>query len=378
MEDCEDAIAPHPHDNSNVTIAGPSPILLIGRLLIKAHPWMASFDIHHPILGTHSIPCPSTRLGKDVTTTALVADQSGSTYDNSTRMALFLSTGEYSIFNVNHAAPRDSAQIRRYVPRIQNSRNTSIRTAVYHHPLLITLSEAFRLTIFDVSQDRPRITETLSSFSSFPPSSMHLTPTGPNAYQLVLAYTVTVYPEHYSLGTTQLLIRDFTVTSSRTTRACEIPFGFVTAAVEQTIREQWSRRVASVADTATDGKWVILGPKAIASASPNPLQLYRLHLPTGTGARATLTFVRYLHGLKGSVSVLKLAHGRCICVGVDESMRIWDLEHDTTAEISPARFDMNSSGDVSIRPRPLYSVDSDDRKIVTRGGSMLQIRHFDI
>jgi hypothetical protein len=63
---------------------------------------------------------------------------------------------------------------------------------------------------------------------------------------------------------------------------------------------------------------------------------------------------------------------------VDGSIRIWDLEHDTTAEISPARFNMDSSENVSIRPSSLYSVDSDDRKIVTRSGSMLQIRRFDI
>jgi hypothetical protein len=42
------------------------------------------------------------------------------------------------------------------------------------HPLLITLSQAFRLSLHDLSQDAIQHKETLSSFISFPPTSLVL------------------------------------------------------------------------------------------------------------------------------------------------------------------------------------------------------------
>ena len=66
------------------------------------------------------------------------------------------------------------------------------------------------------------------------------------------------------------------------------------------------------------------------------LQLYRLHLPSSASPTAVpkLTFVRSLHGQIGPVSALALADGRCVSLGVNGSIWVWDLEGGTGAEVS--------------------------------------------
>jgi hypothetical protein len=320
----------------------------------------------------------------------MVLDLAGSPSAHSSRLAVFMSSGEYAVFKIEHASPTDSAGLTRYVPRVQTTRNTPIIQAAYHHPLLVTLSASFRLTIFDLSGEKPRVTETLSSFTSYLPSSMVLssptsstslfatsdTTTSQDIYKLVLAYSVAVYPAHYSIGVTEVLIRDFVVVGTRTARTCEVPFGFIDERAERAMREQWGRRVATIADTCTDGRWVVLGPDVGAASSPNTLQLYRLQFPPSPGAQVKVSFVRYLHGLDGSVATMALAGGRCVCVGTDGSIRVWDVDRETTAEIrGPLVFKEGCLESLSILPA---AVVFDDRKVVSVGLEGLQIRRFDI
>ena len=114
-------------------------------------------------------------------------------------------------------------------------------------------------------------------------------------------------------------------------------------------QEQWSRKVARVADTQTDGKWVVLAssdalhtdqqrsghtrlgytPSRLHSSSS--LQLYRLYLPSPSNSPSLpkLIFVRTPHGQIGPVSALTLADGRCVSLGVNGSIWVWDLEGGT-------------------------------------------------
>jgi hypothetical protein len=325
----------------------------------------------------------------------MATDHSDSLSHQSSRLAVFLSTGEFSIFALTHPAPSASSRLLRFVPRVQNLRNTPIVRAAYHHPLLVTLSATFRLTIYDLRGDKPRIIETLSSFTSYLPSSFSLSYYPPSSsstsfntgiYKLILAYSVAVYPAHWSVGVTELLISasSFSVTSTRTARACEIPFGFIDAETERGMREQWGRRVKQAADVATDqdGRWIVLGPGADAGTAPNALQLYRLHLPSGsgsgTGAQPRLNFVRHLHGLTGPVARLAITAGRCVCIGENGCMRVWDLESGSGAEVrgpdvvgDDDRMDKRTSVG-------LVSLVFDERKVLSVGREGVQVRRFDI
>ncbi|KAH9924854.1 uncharacterized protein B0H18DRAFT_1010472 [Fomitopsis serialis] len=356
-------------------------LLLAGDMTISAssRPSTAPrITLASPAHETHTIRSPSARTSDPIRITALALDQSPPSTAHRIRLISFLSTGEFSIFNVDHHTPAHSSRLLTYVPTSRSTRTAPIIQAVYHHPLLVTLSKSFQLSLYDLSDDKVVHTQTLTSFTSHPPSSLVLSAPSPSTYKLVLAYAIPVYPSHWSVGATELLISSsvsmdvaarMTVAASRTTRAIDVPQGWIDENKLRLIREQWARKVARVADTQTDGKWVVLAPgdplpasraasptlsasSSSSSLSPPPssqstftsssmhtasaLQLYRLHLPASSSPTAVpkLTFVRSLHGQIGPVSALALADGRCVSLGVNGSIWVWDLEGGTGAEVS--------------------------------------------
>ncbi|TCD65179.1 hypothetical protein EIP91_003001 [Steccherinum ochraceum] len=248
---------------------------------------------------------------------------------------------------------------------------------------------------------RIRHCQTLTSYTSYPPTSLVLSTPSAATYKLVLAYATPVYPAHWSIGATELIIRNdradagnpaspstaaLSVVASRSTKAFEIPPGFIDERKMQAVKEQWGRKVLTVADTQTDGKWVILGPGDPSSSastspkySPTALQLYRLHLPVSSSSSAPprMTFVRSLHGHMGPVSALSVADGRCVSLGVDGSIWVWDLEAGTGAEVAthPDYTGLDRGVDSSGKRG---SVVFDERRIVTADARGLEVRRFDI
>ena len=335
------------------------------------------------------------------------------------------------MFHVDHHTPAHSSRLLTYVPTTRNARTTPIIQAVYHHPLLVTLSQSFHLSLYDLSDDTVVHTQTLTSFTSHPPSSLVLSVPSPSSYKLVLAYAIPVYPSHWSVGATELLISRgsvsdsgarMTVSASRTTRAIDVPQGWIDEHKLRLIREQWARKVARVADTQTDGKWVVLAPgdplpatravsptpstpftSACSSPSPEPtymsssmhsasaLQLYRLYLPSSASPTAVpkLSFVRSLHGQIGPVSALALADGRCVSLGVNGSIWVWDLEGGTGAEVSAGADAENEEVDDELAVRSeeerLRSAGAvkgtivfDERRIISSDISGLRVWRFDV
>ena len=266
-----------------------------------------------------------------------------------------------------------------------------------------------------------------------------LTPAGTDTYKLIIAYAIPVFPEHWSVGATELIITtapSFVVTSSRTIRAYDVPSGWIDEGKLRLMREQWGRRVARVADTQTDGKWVVLAPgqnlplllgsdapdtgpdvatssstsstsssSPVSSTSPAPtmyvsssmhsasgLQLYRLHLPASPSSTSLprLAFVRTLHGQLGPVSTLALSDGRCVSLGVNGSIWVWDLEAGSGTEVSAGvtKADWEGEGEgggevwEGVRRRLASgargAVVFDDRRIVSACGAGVEVRRFDI
>jgi len=232
-----------------------------------------------------------------------------------------------------------------------------------------------------------------------------------------LAYTVPVYPQHWSVGATELIISgtrspsvtpseisppessksgSLSVTSTRTTKALDVPPGWIDDRKLRVIREQWNRKVLRVADTQTDGKWVVLAPAGTStvtsSDSPMPdledeikylnsspaLQLYRLYLPPPSasvaGPTPRISFVRSLYGQVGPISSLALSDGRCISLGLNGSLWVWDLEAGTGAEISPASIDAVAPGESAERGTVVF----DDRRIVSTHANGTLVHRFDV
>jgi len=209
------------------------------------------------------------------------------------------------------------------------------------------------------------------------------------------------------------------VLSTRTTRAIDIPFGWVDEQQLRIMREQWSRKVIRVADIQSDGKWVILAPgdqltgldvrlfsPELASSlscptpmsetddpynqmnpltipslnSPTSLQLYRLVFPKKTSISSSpprLSFVRTLHGQTGTVIALSLSDGRCVSLSLNGSVWVWDLEAGTGAEVAAANLDSA----VDLGPTAEFirgSVSFDERRLIIAQKDNLVVRRFDI
>jgi hypothetical protein len=437
-------------------------ILLAGNLTITASSHSTLYPQIHlrsPSGTVHTLLCGSPTHKVPTQITALALDQSPPaqhTRTHNLHLASFLSTGEFTIFTIDHTTPSSSTRKLTYVPTIRNTRTAPIIQAVFHQPLLITLSKAFHLSIYDLSGDSVVHCQTLTSFTSYPPSSLVLSTPSPATYKLVLAYAIPVYPAHWSVGATELIIsgpatnRDpspspsstplaydppLTVITTRTTRAIDVPQGWIDENKLRSMREQWGRKVERVADTQTDGKWVVLAPAGVprrdvsstpsspahssssasssspgsssspihvgrtrslnASSSlhsPTHLQLYRLHLPSSTSTPSTppkLTFIRTLHGQTGCISALALADGRCVSLSANGSIWVWDLEVGTGAEVARPSGGWSGFHDDVCQEREgedawawngneKGTVVFDERRIISAGVGGVQVRRFDV
>ncbi|KAJ3810997.1 hypothetical protein F5876DRAFT_76244 [Lentinula aff. lateritia] len=403
-----------------------SHMLLAGSLTITATSRSSSCPLIYvqDVAGEeHTLACPTTHTAH---VTALALDQSAP-LSGHIRLISFLSSGDFRVFSVDHKHPASSSTELSYTPLRRSSRVCPIIQAVYHHPLLITLSEAFTLSIYDLSSGCAVLTQTLSSFTSFPPTSLVLSTTSAATYKLVLAYAIPVYPAHWSVGATELIIAGpstnselprsssflapthtpMTIISTRTARALDVPQGWVDEKKLRVMREQWNRKVYRVADTQTDGKFVVLAPEDTHSESPGSMpsspsstpspssssppyasslysptspQLYRLSLPSSTSVSSSgpkLSFIRTLHGQMGPIAALALSDGRCVSFGLNGSIWVWDLESTTGTEVAAPMTKKLSDGALALTTAK-RSVTFDERRIVTAVNDHVVERRFDI
>lgn len=357
---------------------------------------------------THTIRATSCSSEGHTRITAFALDQSTPcSHSRHIRLASFLSTGEFSIFSVDHHSPMASSRVLAYLPSHRTERTVPIIQAAYYHPILLTLSATFTLSIYDLSEHgKVKHAQTLSSFTSYPPASIIISPShgAPNVLKVVLVFSVPVYPRHWSVGATELLIKlgdDVggaptlpTLTSTRTVRTHDLPLGWIDEEQFKVAQEQWGRKVERVVDIQTDGKWVILAPLSASASSSSPranrhtafsnaLQQYRLTLPSAPSAGTPkLTFVRYLYGPESDVEKIWVADGRCVSLSVDGGIWVWDLEERPRGTKNSREPTWLEGAQVEIgddRPwKGRGSVVFDERRIATIRGGEVELRRFDV
>ena len=309
----------------------PVHVALAGGLIITASPLPSPSPqilLHtadHPV---HSFSASSIPSNPFNSITAIALDQSQPTGPEY-RLAVFYSIGDFCLFLTSPSNPKESIETLSYVPTTTRHRTSSIVQAAYHHPLLITFSTSFDLTIYELPSHKPgglshqiRVTQSLTSFSSHPPTSLVLSNPSPQSYRLVLAYSVPVYPSHWTVAITELAISSFTVQSTQSTGAFDLNPGWspLTPELLETLSEQYALKLSEVSSTCTDGRYVVL-----AGAATNSIQLYRLS-SRSRPAGPKLTFVRTLNGHTSPVQALSIADGRCVSLSRDGSLWVWDLE----------------------------------------------------
>jgi hypothetical protein len=200
-----------------------------------------------------------------------------------------------------------------------------------------------------------------------------------------------VYPAHWSVGATELILsaRGGGVQGCRSTRTFDGANGWVDEEKLKSMREQWGRKVGRVVDCQTDGKWVVLAPGRSVSpgssstappshvSSPSysatSLQLYRLSFSTSLNPR--LTFIRTLHGHAGDIEALSVADGRCVSLGQDGSVWVWDLEGGLGAEVACGDFTKTDGDEWNGRGTVVF----DERRVVSvSGAGGVVVRRFDV
>lgn len=357
---------------------------------------------------THTISANSRNTEGHTRITALALNQSTPcSHSRHLRLVSFLSTGEFSIFSIDQRSPTTSTRILAYLPSHRAERTAPIIQAAYYHPILLALSATFTLSIYDLSEHgKVKHTQTLSSFTSYPPTSIIISPShgARNVLKVVLVFSVPVYPRHWSVGVTELLIKlgdDIgghfsppTLISTRTVRTHDIPLGWIDEEQLQITQEQWGRKVERVVDTQTDGKWVVLAPlpdsvsssssrRTRHSAFSNPLQQYRLTLPsTPSAGTPKLTFVRYLYGPESDVEKIWVADGRCVSLSVNGGIWVWDLEERPrgvkgSRELTWLEGAQVEPG-VDAARKGRGSVVFDERRIAAVRGGEVELRRFDV
>jgi hypothetical protein len=357
--------------------------------------------------------------------TTLAVDQSPSSSER-TRFVSCLSNGELFVYQLCGTKAQAPACVNHYLGVRFSRRTHPIIQVAYHHPLLFTLSESFSLSVYDASTETMQLIHHLSSFTSFPPASLVLTAPDANTYKLLITYASPVYPQHWSLGVTEVLMSypsrtssspstrtSFIPLSTRSVRAFDIPPGWVDETRMRAMREQWGRKALAVAATNSDGKWVVLAPTEAPclacapaassafiaggahpvrrnwTASSLPLQLYRVSFPAGAAVSPKLTFVRFLYGQACPVASLALADGRCVSLGVDGSVWAWDLETAGGVQVfSSSGGDRPFGGadggeeDEGVWCERLKSglsglIAFDERRIISSGPGGVRVRDFD-
>ena len=286
------------------------------------------------------------------------------------RLVVFYSNRNFCLFLASPVNHKESMEVLSYVPTRLHP-TTPIVQAVYHHPLLITLSASFDLTIYELPSTESdgispqiRLTQTLTSFTSYPPTSLILSNPLPATYKLVLAYSVPIYPSHWTVAVTELTVSAFTVQSTQTTSAFDLNPGWspLTYTLSESLGDQYARKLSQVSSTSTDGKYVVL-----AGAATNTIQLYRLSSRSRT-AGPKLTFLRTLHGHVSPVQALYVADGRCVSLARDGTLWVWDLE------CGEVEVDSEGLGKLPETAKVLF----DERRILIVLDGGIVLRRFDM
>ena len=89
--------------------------------------------------------------------------------------------------------------------------------------------------------------------------------------------------------------------------------------------------------------------------------------------------MRSLHGQTGPVSALALADGRCVSLGLNGSIWVWDLEGGTGAEVAaPDSVSIDSGLNLGDDRLVKGTVVFDEKRIITAGASGVVVRRFDV
>ncbi|KAG8934386.1 hypothetical protein FRC01_003343 [Tulasnella sp. 417] len=161
-------------------------------------------------------------------------------------------------------------------------------------------------------------------------------------WKLLLVYCSPIYPSHWLPAASELTLSSspasqlgrsnsnptsMTITGSRKSKSLVAAHGWISDDQRAEMEAEWARKMGSVDVVETDGKFLV----AAAGKGDNTLQVYRLHYR----GELKLQYLRTLEGHPGGIAAMKVADGRCVSVGRDGRLKVWDLEAGWDVEVDP-------------------------------------------
>lgn len=344
-------------------------VLLIGRLativsrgLMENSP-VVTISVPHSLQVALVSSKPASHASIQVSSMALnqVASVDASIY-----LAVFYSTftklHHLSTFTVSSDL-KSSREISITTPRVPRS---PTRHSAYHSTVLIALSETFQLDIYHFPDTKldgdPILLCSLSSFSSFPPASLRISrPTTLTTHRILLSYAVPIYPTHWSVATTELLVDPSNIdVHTRNLRVfhsgwelSEESEGTTSTSISSPFN---GMKMPAVTAVQTDGRHLVVAP-----SNENYMLLYRVR-------QASLGFVRVLFGPAEPVCAIAIADARCVSISRDGTLWIHDLDNAWSVEVEE-RVDVQDLQDLQVC--------FDDRRIVVITPSKFSTISFD-
>ncbi|KAF8608584.1 hypothetical protein BDV93DRAFT_541073 [Ceratobasidium sp. AG-I] len=350
----------------------PGHLLLAGDLIIYASsqptPQPTVYVFRGSIASSLLIPYQPP-INVDVYITALSLDHSSANI----RLAIFYSDSTWSIRTVDYEH-RTNTLVYHHPRPNTGLPSAPVIQAAYHHPLLVTLTLSFRMSIFYVppAPAIPTLKHTLFSYSGFLPLTMTLSRyRTPDQYRILLAHASPIYPSHWSPSATDIMLSTqlpslpphstpsassnhaiVKVTSSASTNN-SLPEGWIPDGTPDSIPEElrlrWSRKVSHVSGIETDGKFVVF------ASEDGGIQVYRLH------RNARLLYERTLFPPAHAPSprALSVADSRCVCATRDGDLWVWDLESGVGVQAASIR----SEGETD-RPPSIVRIAFDAHRVV--------------
>jgi len=259
----------------------PSQILLTGDLIIHASPgpsetcrivaYSSNSSTRTTLTSRHfNFPTSVIALTLNHSPTSMI--DSTDNHDNANlRVVAFYSNGAFSILSIPPACPSQSIETHHLAPTPGHGRppGNPFFHAAYHHPLLVTVSEAYRLTIWRIPiiGDPPVPVRTLKSFTTFPPSSLSLSAARGGGYKLIITHCTPVFPAHYLPAVLEVtLSARLDIISSRTSNPLGVAMTWLDQEDMDLRIKEWSHKMSGVISCESDGKFVVM-------ASANALQV---------------------------------------------------------------------------------------------------------
>lgn len=195
----------------------------------------------------------------------------------------------------------------------------------------------------------------MSSFTSFPPSSLTVCRPSSTSHKVLLSYAVPIYPSYWSVATTELQVDDDTdVTNTRTLRAFQS--GWETIEESGGLPRLGGSKMPGIMSVQSDGRYLVTAPR-----NENYMELYRLR-------QTALVFVRILFGPSQKICALAVADARCISISLGGVLWVHDLDQGWGVEVQ------ERIEDVDEENTRIYF---DDRRIVVTTPAYLRTISFD-